>query len=269
MSCPASTDNSLSSPTYYSDPFSKYSTQYALQIGGKNRDLYATSVTNLQSMELFMKESEFNKLVTILVKETTEESINIQDSTLKGKLQQKTKDLIAHLELEYCFYYRAYSKLLELYLNLTTISETSWNTSTTQESNSVPTDLRSNNTTAVNQKTEVLGKIATVLVNLNNKLTNITDLNVSISNTLKGMIDSFRKTVTGDVDVDGSTAKLDMAVLKLQESNPKNLISDLESNRRSIEYTQEKNRYTSIYLGLYAFLNISALAVLLHIASGD
>ena len=266
--CPdAPSDGALSSPTFYSDSFDRFTTKGSIQTAGKNVPLFNESVGSLQSRGLFIKKEDFAKLVSILVSEASGKTIEIKDSVLKPQLQNKTNQLITHLELEYCFYYRSYSKLLSLYFSLMEIPESSWNTQSTQSSLTVPNGLMSSSLVVSTQKQEVLSNISNHLGALNTKLTAITTLNVSISNTLNSMIHDYRQSVTGDESVNGSTAKLDAAVASLQASNPSVAIGQLETNRRSVQYTQEKNRYASIYLGLYAFLNISALAVILHIAN--
>jgi hypothetical protein len=62
----------------------------------------------------------------------------------------------------------------------------------------------------------------------------------------------------------GSNSDLTKTVAALQDSakEAKQYMSEAQFSQRAVEYTQEKNRHATILLGLYAVLNIGALAMI-------
>lgn len=71
-----------------------------------------------------------------------------------------------------------------------------------------------------------------------------------------------------DTSVSGSNARLTATIAALQgsASSANKYLSQADFNKAAMDYNLEKNRYANILLGLYAFLNIAALATVFQLA---
>jgi hypothetical protein len=65
----------------------------------------------------------------------------------------------------------------------------------------------------------------------------------------------------------GSNADLTEKITALSESaqDTSAYLQQQDFHQGIMEYTLEKNRYSNILLGLYAFLNIAAVAMVIHL----
>jgi hypothetical protein len=79
------------------------------------------------------------------------------------------------------------------------------------------------------------------------------------------------QTALNDVGTIGSNSELTKTIQALQLSADKasGYLSQKEFTKSVMEYNSEKNRYSNILLGLYAFLNIAALATAFQLARGQ
>ena len=66
----------------------------------------------------------------------------------------------------------------------------------------------------------------------------------------------------------GSNTKLTQTINSLQTSakDANKYLIESDFAQEAMNYNSEKNRYSNILLGLYAFLNIAALATVFHLA---
>jgi hypothetical protein len=71
-----------------------------------------------------------------------------------------------------------------------------------------------------------------------------------------------------DASLVGSNSELTKTIKSLQMSaaDSSSYLSQTEFTKSVMEYNSEKNRYSNILLGLYAFLNIAALATVFQLA---
>ena len=69
-------------------------------------------------------------------------------------------------------------------------------------------------------------------------------------------------------NVGGGNAALTETITALQASSDtaNKYLSEQDFSKQVMEYNSEKNRYSNVLLGLYAFLNIAALASVFHLA---
>ena len=67
----------------------------------------------------------------------------------------------------------------------------------------------------------------------------------------------------------GSNEKLSEKLVALNKSASRvnNYLTERDFHEAAMEYNATKNRYSNVLLGLYAFLNISAVAMIIHINS--
>jgi hypothetical protein len=56
-----------------------------------------------------------------------------------------------------------------------------------------------------------------------------------------------------------------LTALHASATSIKKFQSEADYTKGIIQYTEEKNRYSNILLGLYAFLNIAAIGVILNL----
>jgi hypothetical protein len=73
---------------------------------------------------------------------------------------------------------------------------------------------------------------------------------------------------SGGATIIGSNANVVAATQALSSSaeSAEKYLSDAEFRKGIMDYTSEKNRYSNILLGFYAFLNIAALAAIFQLA---
>ena len=191
--------------------------------------------------------------------------------------QQSTKTMLECTNLrffgaffiEYCYYRSRYSALLDLYFNVYTTSTTTYipptgNILTTLFNNSgTVTELKYS--TPGPSQSEYLTAIAYHLACLNTRLVDLRRL-LTMVNSLYSTYYTQLQSTLNNKDVNGSTTAVTNALTALQLSaeDTKDYLSEADYRQGVMEYASEKNRYSNILLGVYAFLNLSALAVVVY-----
>lgn len=211
-------------------------------------------ITSLQtsSPKYLLSLSDFQQLLTFY---TAASPPATSDST-RQELEQRNSKLISHIAKEYTFYSCRYKSILTQY---TSVYSATSDPATTQFGYAAAT---TSGATTASAKTNTLNTIANRAAQVGRKLTLLNALLQKIGASMTELITR----ATGSAN----TTALETAITALNASAPTtNEIAQLEAQRRAIQYTQEKNRYSNLYLGIYAFLNITALAVLLHIAGSE
>jgi len=211
----------------------------------KNKSV-SDQLTNLKKDKLLLTQNDYSNLVKIYMNEVKNTSTTSQSE--KVELESRNKKLLSHLTYEYCFYFKLYKKLGSKFFSL--VSKQSPLTST--DFSDLPTALISGTS---------LTPLGSALSSINDKLKALTTL----SNEIAKDANTSWNSVKGGLD----TNSLNEAIQKLQNSAPTNQLQLIDAQRRAVDYSREKNVNTNMYLGIYAFLNISALAIILHIATRD
>jgi len=127
-------------------------------------------------------------------------------------------------------------------------------------------DNQYTSSTALSQ-TDYLKGITYHLACLNTRMTDLRMLLGNISNYYENVLNQIQMTVNSQ-DMPGSNKDLVNKILALNESADKaqDYMTERDFHHGVMEYNAEKNRYSNILLGLYAFLNISAVAVILQLS---
>jgi hypothetical protein len=112
-----------------------------------------------------------------------------------------------------------------------------------------------------------LNQIAYYLACLNSRMVDINALLAGINqyytnalSTIQGQIEASGSTFGSQKDVEKKVNALNASVTNITK-----LQSEADYRRGIIEYTAEKNRYSNILLGLYAFLNIAAIGIIMNL----
>ena len=116
-------------------------------------------------------------------------------------------------------------------------------------------------------QTDYLKGLTYHLACLNTRMTDMRILLGNISNYYENVILQIQNTVNSQ-DMPGSNKDLTNKVLALNESakKAKKYMTERDFHQGVMEYNAEKVRYSNILLGLYAFLNISAVAVIIQLS---
>lgn len=170
---------------------------------------------------------------------------------------------------EYCYYRTRYQWLLQKYFDTYKQSTTTFvapvrdspiytifQTSPGQGENQAA------NVSQITQS-EVLKAMAYQMAITNTRMTDMRNL-LSTINEEYNRIYKLIQTNINDKNLVGSNSDLTKTVTALQDSakEAKQYMSEAQFSQRAVEYTQEKNRHATILLGLYAVLNIAAVAMI-------
>jgi hypothetical protein len=170
---------------------------------------------------------------------------------------------------EYCFYRTRYQWLLQKYFDTYKQSTTSFTPPVRGspayslfQTGSGSGENQAANLSAITQS-EVLKAMAYQMAILNTRMTDLRNL-LSVVNDEYTRIFQLVQQNINDEKLVGSNSDLTKTVKALQDSakEAKQYMNESQFAQRAMEYTQEKNRHANILLGLYAVLNIAALAMI-------
>jgi hypothetical protein len=91
----------------------------------------------------------------------------------------------------------------------------------------------------------------------------LTAINLYYSNAITDIskqLEASGKTFGSQSEVEGRLVALQASAKDISK-----LQSEADYRKGIIDYTQEKNRYSNILLGLYAFLNIAAIGIIMNL----
>jgi hypothetical protein len=197
-------------------------------------------------------------------------SMSDQQRMRQLTLEAKNLRFFASFLAEYCFYRTRYEWLLTKYFSIYT------QTYSSPTPGSAAFQLFSGTGTEENQyqlvngqlpQSDYLKGIAYAMACLNTRMTDMRRLLAAINTYYTSVFNLIQNTVN-DATAQGSNADLQKKIIALNESaaEAKKYMTDLDFRKGAMEYTAQKNRYANMILGLYAFLNISAVAVILHLS---
>jgi hypothetical protein len=216
-----------------------------------------------------------NETLIQLYQQQSARIVNMTSQQQQRQLTLESKNLrfFAAFLAEYCFYRTRYEWLLTKYFTIYT------------QPYSAPTpgsaafQLFSGTGTGENQyqltngqlaQSDYLKGLAYAMACLNTRMTDMRRLLEAINTYYTSIFNRIQNTVN-DATAQGSNADLQRKILALNESasEAKKYMTDLDFRKGAMEYTAQKNRYANMILGLYAFLNISAIAMILHLSSSS
>lgn len=190
----------------------------------------------------------------------------------QSQLESKNMRFFAAFLVEYCFYRTRYMWLLSKYFTVYTQPPASY---ASPPAGTAPFSLFSGQGVGDNQygsatalsQADYLKGITYQLACINTRMTDMKRLLTSVNVYYDSIYTILKSTLNGS-NMIGSNAKLTATIKNLQKSTESSMhyMQDADFKKGVVEYTEEKNRYSSILLGLYAFLNISAIAVVFHLS---
>ena len=112
-----------------------------------------------------------------------------------------------------------------------------------------------------------LSQIAYYLACINSRLVDINGLLTAVNAFYTNALSQLAAKLDSDGNVFGSQQDVEKRLVALNASTllVKKFQSEADYRKGIIQYTEEKNRYSNILLGLYAFLNIAAIGVILNL----
>ena len=174
---------------------------------------------------------------------------------------------------EYCFYNSRYEYLLAQYF--TVYNQQSGSGSGAFNPASNPPDLHnlftgtgtgeSEYSSSTISQSDYLKGLTYQMACLNTRLTDLRSLLSAITAYYSQVYASIQQAVNNGV-INGSNTYLTKQIQALSESaeNSQKYMQQQDFHKGIMEYNLEKNRYSNILLGLYAFLNIAAVAMVIH-----
>ena len=204
---------------------------------------------------------------------TQKGTITPDEVKLRSKLEATNLRFYGAFFVEYCYYKCRYELLLSEYFTAyqqTTDENGTYtvknNTSPQAPLFSQPETYRPTATDKLTNQTQYLNALAFHLACVNTRLIDMTRVLDAIKTYYSGVFTSLQTALNGRTDTAASTAAVAAAVVALQTSSVKaaQYLKDEDFRKGVMEYTSEKNRYANILLGFYAFLNLSALAVIVY-----
>jgi hypothetical protein len=196
--------------------------------------------------------------------------LSTEQRARKTTLEARNLRFFAAFLCEYCFYRTRYEWLLSKYFTVYVIPTTTF----VGTSYPLSASLFSGEGQGVNQKTagpllqdDLLKGIAYHMACLNTRMTDMKRLLSAINTYYNGVFTEIQ-TKLNDSNIVGSNSELTKTIkaLQMSASDSTSYLSQTEFTKSVMEYNSEKNRYSNILLGLYAFLNIAALATVFQLA---
>lgn len=243
-----------------------------------------STLANLQSKGYLLKESDIYNEAQL----TTSDTVPVNSQTLLylykseqssplSSTQTKRKQTLEATNLrffgaflaEYCFYRTRYQWLLQKYFDTYKQSATTFVPPVRDSPvfSLFQTSPGSGENQAANfsqiSQSEVLKAMAFQMAVVNNRMTDLRRLLGTINEEYNRIYKLIQENMNNK-NLVGSNSDLTKTVTALQDSakEAKQYMSEAQFSQRAVEYTQEKNRHATILLGLYAVLNIGALAMI-------
>ena len=205
-------------------------------------------------------------LFQIYAIENIEGKLTDAQRLVKNNLECKNLRFFGAFFIEYCYYRSRYSALLDLYFNVFTKSTTDYvpptgmlmfsgsGSGSTQYAGTAPSQA------------DYLKVIAYHLACLNTRLVDMRRLLGQINTMYGAYYKQLRDAINETSGVSGSTTSVfnSLTALQLSAKDTNKYLEEADYRQGVMDYASEKNRYANILLGVYAFLNLSALAVVVY-----
>ena len=230
----------------------------------KQSDIYSTDASGQ------MTTSSLFYFYTMEEKKT----LTSEQAVTKAKIEATNLRFYAAFFIEYCYYKCRYEVLLAEYFRvyqLNPVAVGSTPASYRSVAGSSQKVLFPSSTVIITDdlaasQTQYLNAIAFHLACLNTRLIDMRKVLAAVNTYYSSVFTNLQTTLNGSVTTAASTAAVKASVVALQSSSAKanQYLKDEDFRKGVMEYTSEKNRYANILLGFYAFLNLSALAVIVY-----
>lgn len=191
--------------------------------------------------------------------------------TRKNSLEAKNLQFFGAFLAEYCFYSSRYARFLKEYFDAYTTPSAQWSTDKAKLNLIAgvgTTDALAASATQPTQP-DYLRVVAYHLATLNTRLTDMRRLLTNINQYYSQAFNEIASQIQNSSLV-GSDGQLERTINALKDSNTSTVkyLDEAEFRKQVMEYTAQKNRYATMMLSLYAFLNIAALAAIYQVARG-
>ena len=185
---------------------------------------------------------------------------------LQAKLEATNLKFFGAFMAEYCFYRVRYEWLLSKFFSVYGTPTTGAGSYQTSQPNTKGTLFPTTNGDNVAQQ-DYISALTYQMACLNMRLSDMRTLLSKINIYYNGVFTNIQTNINSTTAV-GSNAKLAQTITALQTSATKanTYLRETDFAQEAMNYNSEKNRYSNILLGLYAFLNIAALATVFQLA---
>jgi hypothetical protein len=190
-------------------------------------------------------------------------------------LEAKNLRFFGAFYAEYCFYRTRYEYLLQEYFVIYSKQSTTGTSSYSPPASGSPVfGLFAGQGPADNQysaiplsQADYLKGLTYHMAILNTRMTDLRILLGYVNNYYAGVMKQIQ-IVINDKNLPGSNTDLTNKIIALQDSSKAaaTYMSERDFHRGVLEYNSEKNRYSNILLGLYAFLNIVAVSMIVKLS---
>ena len=187
-------------------------------------------------------------------------------------LENKNLRFFGAFMAEYCFYRKRYIWFLDQYFQIYSQS------ATTSPATYLPLtdntvilalfgDVNSYTGSLVHKQIAHLSIIAYHMACLNTRMTDMLRILGKINDYYNVIYTLIYENINSRTLIGGNAALANtVTALQTSAKNAKKYMTDTDFAKEVMTYNSEKNRYSNILLGLYAFLNISALAAIFQLA---
>jgi hypothetical protein len=200
-------------------------------------------------------------------------TLSAAQQMLQAKLEATNLKFFGAFMAEYCFYRTRYEWLLIKFFSVygtPTTGAGSYQTSQPAANAALFGAGRvrpSTSTTTTLTQPDYIAELTYQMACLNMRLSDMRTLLSKINIYYNGVFTNIQTNINSTTAV-GSNAKLAQTITALQTSATKanTYLTETDFAQEAMNYNSEKNRYSNILLGLYAFLNIAALATVFQLA---
>ena len=195
------------------------------------------------------------------------DAIKISLQSNIDRLQNKNKTFFSFFVYEYCYYNTMYTKLVEEYFKeySSKTNASLANISYLKDTTKTPCVSGATGSTDA-QQTSRLDGITITMARVNSRLIDMRNLLTAINSYYSTSLQSLQGILNSNANR-GSDAEVEAQIVALRTQVTSSLNAQDQNVFRQgiVEYTNEKNRYSNILLGIYAFLNIAIIAVIFNI----
>lgn len=207
-------------------------------------------------------------LIYLYSQDQRKKQLTPEQKNRKATLEARNLRFFGAFLCEYCFYRTRYEWLLSKYFTVYNTPMAQFTFPAYASSLFAGVGSGENQYSSGSPKQDELLKVlAYHMARLNTRMTDMRRLLGAINTYYNGVFTNIQ-TSLNSASVIGSDSELTTTIQALQMSaNESNsYLSQTEFTKSVMEYNSEKNRYSNILLGLYAFLNIAALATVFQLA---
>ena len=197
-------------------------------------------------------------------------TLSPSQQSLQATLEATNLRFFGAFMAEYCFYRTRYEWMLRKFFSVYGTTSTAYQTSQTAATAALfgtARPLPSTSTSTSLTQSDYIAGLTYQMACLNMRLNHMRTLLSKINMYYNGVFTDIQENINSTTAV-GSNTKLRETITALQTSATKanTYLTETDFAQEAMNYNSEKNRYSNILLGLYAFLNIAALATVFQLA---